>query len=92
MLPGDYIAQRFSGKAQTTVSGLSEAILWDFKENAVASILLDEYGFEPPILPEIVDTFSTQCRVSAEGAAESGFMRVRPFCIAQETNPIMLCP
>ncbi|MCB0545459.1 MAG: carbohydrate kinase, partial [Saprospiraceae bacterium] len=30
MLPGDYIAYRLTGEAMTTVSGLSEGILWDF--------------------------------------------------------------
>jgi len=30
MLPGDYIAMKLTGQAQTTPSGLSEGILWDF--------------------------------------------------------------
>lgn len=36
MLPGDYIAMRLTGEAVTTVSGLSEGILWDFKERTPA--------------------------------------------------------
>ena len=36
MLPGDYIAMRLSGVANTTVSGLSEGMFWDFKNNQVA--------------------------------------------------------
>ncbi len=32
MLPGDYIAMKLTGAVQTTVSGLSEGILWDFQE------------------------------------------------------------
>lgn len=32
MLPGDYIAYRLSGHVSTSVSGLSEQILWDFAE------------------------------------------------------------
>ena len=39
MLPGDYIAMRLSGVANTTVSGLSEGMLWDFKNNRVADFL-----------------------------------------------------
>ena len=31
MLPGDYIAMRLSGECNTTASGLSEGMLWDFK-------------------------------------------------------------
>ena len=36
MLPGDYIATRLSGTPATTVSGLSEGMMWDFKENTPA--------------------------------------------------------
>ena len=41
MLPGDYVAMRLSGEVNTTVSGLSEGMFWDFKENSVASFLMD---------------------------------------------------
>ena len=33
MLPGDYIAMRLTGTTCTTVSGLSEGMMWNFKEN-----------------------------------------------------------
>ncbi len=33
MLPGDYIAMKLSGEICTTVSGLSEGMFWDFKNN-----------------------------------------------------------
>ncbi len=36
MLPGDYIAMKLTGEIQTTVSGLSEGIMWNFKENKIA--------------------------------------------------------
>src|SRR5574344_433902 len=45
MLPGDYIAMRLSGTCCTTVSGLSEGMLWDFQEGCVAQWLLDYFGF-----------------------------------------------
>ena len=44
MLPGDYIAMKLSGAIQTTVSGLSEGILWNFQENKLGKLLLDYYG------------------------------------------------
>ena len=46
MLPGDYIAMKLSGIANTTVSGLSEGMFWDFKQNQVADFLMDYYGFD----------------------------------------------
>ena len=36
MLPGDYAALRLTGRACTTISGLSEMMLWDFKEGSPA--------------------------------------------------------
>ena len=60
MLPGDYIAMRMTGEVRTTVSGLSEAILWDFDQNGVASLVLDHYGIDPSVIPEIVPTFGEQ--------------------------------
>jgi xylulokinase len=72
MLPGDYIAMRLSGDVKTTASGLSEGILWNFRENTVAEKLMAYYGFERSFLPEIVSTFSVQGVVNARAAAELG--------------------
>ena len=36
MLPGDYIAYKFSGEMTTTTNGLSEGTIWDFKTQEVA--------------------------------------------------------
>ena len=72
MLPGDYIAMRLTGEACTTVSGLSEGMLWDFKTGTPATFLMEYYGFSPSIIPQIVPTFSDQGRVSALAADELG--------------------
>ncbi|MBR1941721.1 MAG: carbohydrate kinase [Bacteroidaceae bacterium] len=72
MLPGDYIGMRLTGEVCTTVSGLSEGIAWDFKENHPAHALLKHFGFPEEILPEIRPTFGEQGRVSASAAAELG--------------------
>ena len=54
MLPGDYIAMKLTGKVQTTISGLSEGILWDFREQGLAHSLLEHYGFDAELIPEVV--------------------------------------
>ena len=72
MLPGDYIAMRLSGTVNTTVSGLSEGMFWDFKNNKVADFLMDYYGFDNSLIADIVPTFAEQSVVSAEAAAELG--------------------
>jgi xylulokinase len=72
MLPGDYIAMKLSGEVQTTVSGLSEGIMWNFKENSLANLLFENYGFSTDIIPEIVPTFAVQGQVSEKIASELG--------------------
>lgn len=72
MLPGDYIAMRLTGEICTTVSGLSEGMLWDFQKNDVADLLLDYYGFERSLIPTIRPTFSEQGRVLPSIAEELG--------------------
>lgn len=72
MLPGDYIAMKLTGIPQTTVSGLSEGIMWNFKENTIANILLENYGFSSEIISEIVPTFAVQGQLSKQVAAELG--------------------
>ncbi|MGD9930495.1 MAG: xylulokinase [Mangrovibacterium sp.] len=72
MLPGDYIAMKLSGEVKTTASGLSEGIMWNFKENKVASLLLGHYGFEESFIPEVVPTFSVQGIVTESAANEMG--------------------
>lgn len=72
MLPGDYIAYKFSNTINTTISGLSEGIFWDFKKDSVADFLLEHYGISPSLVPDIVDTFGLQSKVDANGATASG--------------------
>ena len=79
MLPGDYIAMRLSGVANTTVSGLSEGMFWDFKANQVAQFLLDYYGIPASFIPDIVPTFSEQSVVSEAAAAELGLKAGTPI-------------
>ena len=87
MLPGDYIALRLTGEACTTVSGLSEGMMWDFAKNSPAGELLDYYGFDPAILPEIRPTFGEQGRVSAAAASELGIPAGVPVCYRAGDQP-----
>ncbi len=79
MLPGDYIAYRFSNKINTTISGLSEGIFWDFKNDSIADFLLEYYGIDKLLVPEIVDTFGIQCKVDEKGEQESGLATGTPI-------------
>ncbi len=87
MLPGDYIAMRLSGTPNTTVSGLSEGMFWDFKNDCIADFLLEYYGFDVSVISDIVPTFGIQCEVSAEAAAETGLKAGTPITYRAGDQP-----
>ena len=72
MLPGDYIALKLTGKMNTTKNGLSEGILWDYQNDTVANWLLEYYGIDPSLTPEIVTNFTNQSEVNQKGSEETG--------------------
>ncbi len=87
MLPGDYIAMKLSGTINTTISGLSEGMFWDFKEKDAAGFLLDYFGFDKSLIADIVPTFSVQGEVSAAAAAELGLKEGTPISYRAGDQP-----
>ena len=87
MLPGDFIAYRLSNVINTTISGLSEGIMWDFKNDTFADFLFENYGISNELVPDIVDTFSLQSKVDAKGAAESGLEEGTPILYRAGDQP-----
>ena len=87
MLPGDYIACRLSGTPATTVSGLSEGMMWDFKEERPAQFLLDYYGIPAEMLSDILPTFGVQGEVNAAAAAELGLAAGTPITYRAGDQP-----
>ena len=80
MLPGDYIAMRLSGGTiNTTISGLSEGMFWDFKENKVSDDIMKFFGFPEGIIADIVPTFAVQSKVCAEVASLLGVPEGTPI-------------
>ncbi len=87
MLPGDYIAMKLSGEVKTTISGLSEGMLWDFKTKKPAKFLLDYFGFDENMLADIVPTFAIQSVVSKEAAMELGLKEGTPISYRAGDQP-----
>lgn len=87
MLPGDYIAMKLSGTINTTISGLSEGMLWDFKNKKVAKFLLDYFGFDESLIADIVPTFSVQSEVSEAAANELGLKAGTPISYRAGDQP-----
>ena len=87
MLPGDYIAMRLSGNISTTASGLSEGILWDFKNDGIATDLLNHFGIDSSLVADIMPTFAEQGRVSASAARELGLHEGTPITYRAGDQP-----
>ena len=72
MLPGDYIAYKLTGEINTTRNGLSEGIIWDYKENKPANWLLEYYGIDTNLTPDLIDNFSVQGKTNSISSKETG--------------------
>ncbi len=87
MLPGDFIAQRLTGNITTTPSALSESILWNFRENKLATEVMNEFGFDNAIIPNIQNVFSEHGTLSEEVAAELSLKKGIPVTYKAGDQP-----
>lgn len=87
MLPGDFIAMRMTGTIATTVSGLSEGILWDFRNNTVSEDVLRYYGFNKELVPDICPTFGVQGELLHAVAQELGLRKGTPVTYRAGDQP-----
>ena len=87
MLPGDYINMKLTGEVNTTISGLSEGIFWDFEKQNVAQFLLDHYKISKDLIPPIVATCSIQGRVHQQVAESIGIPTGTPVCYRAGDQP-----
>ena len=87
LLPGDYIALRLTGVPSTTVTGLSEGILWDFQEHTLASKVLKVMGMDDSRIANVVPTFGDHGRVTVEAAEASGLASGTPVTYRAGDQP-----
>ncbi|MEM8582997.1 MAG: FGGY family carbohydrate kinase [Bacteroidota bacterium] len=79
LLPGDYIALKLSGKANTTIGGLSEAILWDYQENRPAKEVMEAMGLRTDLIPEVAPMVGEQGLVNDEAAKQTNIPTGTPI-------------
>ncbi len=72
LLPGDYLALRLCGQCTTTPGGLSEGILWNFRDRCPSVEVLAHFGFDKALIPELVPSIGEQASISPSVAAELG--------------------
>ena len=72
LLPGDFISYKFTNELTTTISALSEGIFWNFNKNEISKDLLDYYGFDISLFPQIKQVFENHGQISNTIASELG--------------------
>ena len=87
MLPGDYIAYRLTGEMKTSISGLSEGILWDYKQQCLANLLLDHYDIPTELACEAAGSFCPQGGVTSAAAAQLGLKAGTPVAYRGGDQP-----
>ena len=87
MLPGDYLAYKLTAQMNTTKNGMSEAILWDYKTDTIAQWLLDYYGIDSSLVPEIVANFTSQGTVTNTAASQTGLPEGIPITYRAGDQP-----
>lgn len=87
MLPGDYIALQLTGQTSTTASGLSEGMLWDFKNQSHADILLNHYQIDKALVPDLVPTFGNQGTLTEQAANLLGLKKGIPISYRAGDQP-----
>jgi xylulokinase len=87
LLPGDFIALKMTGEAFTTVTGLSEGIFWDYKQNGIALSLLDYYGLDKDLLAPCVPVFGEQGKLQRTAAEALGISEGVSVCYRAGDQP-----
>ncbi len=87
MLPGDFFAMKLSNEITTTATGLSEGVFWDYSEGKVSEKVLDAFGFEKNLIPELVPAIGKQVCVSKAAAEELGLVEGIPVSYRAGDQP-----
>lgn len=87
MLPGDYIAYKMTGEMRTTVSGLSEGVMWDVQSESLASELLHYYGLDERLICKTVPQFGEQGLLTITAAEILGLQENTPITYRAGDQP-----
>lgn len=87
LLPGDYIAMKLTGEVKTTLSGLSEGILWNFKKHQPGFELLEYFGIEKNKLATLCESFEVQGKINESAASETGLAIGTPITYRAGDQP-----
>ncbi len=87
MLPGDYIAYKLSGAISTTESGLSEGVLWDFKNGERADFVAEYYGIPTELFAEAKGSIEVQEHTNEDTQRELNIKKGTPISYRAGDQP-----
>jgi xylulokinase len=87
MLPGDYIAYKLSGEIATTETGLSEQILWDFKNGKRADFIAEHYGIALNTIPALQPAIGVQAHTNEAAEKLLGIKKGTPISYRAGDQP-----
>jgi xylulokinase len=87
MLPGDFISMKLTGVINTTFSGLSEGILWNYKTSSIAKDLLNYFDLSEEYIPDYSESFSLHGTVNKTAAEELGLKKGTPVTYKAGDQP-----
>ncbi|WP_419802102.1 xylulokinase [Mucilaginibacter sp.] len=87
MLPGDFIAMKLTGEITTSVSALSEGVFYDFINQKISEDVINYFGFDKAIFPEIKPVFAVHGEVKAEVAQNLGLKNSIPVSYKAGDQP-----
>lgn len=87
MLPGDYAAMRMTGEIVTTVSGLSEGVFWDFRNNCISEDVMNYFGFSKSLIASVKPTFGNQGELTHAASQELGLKKGIPVTYRAGDQP-----
>src|SRR5690606_34338632 len=93
MLPGDYLSMCFTGEINSNISSISEGILWNFEKNQLSDLLLNHYGIDASLAPDLLPIFSTYGKIRPTVADELGLAAdaVVSFKAGDQANNALAC-
>jgi xylulokinase len=87
LLPGDYLAMKLTGECKTTSTGLSEGILWNFEKEEISEMLLNYYGIDKKLIPDLVPIIGFQGKVNKKASEILGIPEGIPVSYRSGDQP-----
>ena len=87
MLPGDFISMKLTGEITTSISALSEGILWNFKKDEISQDIMDYFGFNKNMIPDVHPVFSEHGKLKPEIALKLGLTAGTPVTYKAGDQP-----